>query len=106
MIIPALNLQLIIVKMEEKAVGNIQIFARALRLDVQYESNFDKLSNGYDISCWQTKSGLDLNECLARSWFDMSLFARFCGISMKEVSLQNMSQEEKDYIIEQITVVM
>lgn len=106
MIIPALNLQLVIVKMEEKAVNNIQIFTRAIRLDVEYESNFDKLSNAYDISCWQTKDGLTLNDCLARAWFDISLFARFSGISMKDVQLQNMTNEEKEYIVEQITVIM
>ena len=100
------GLDLVILKMEEKAVGNIQIFCRAIRTDVKYENNFDKLSNAYDISCWQTKDGLTIEECLARAWFDMSLFARFCSISMKDVQLQRLTQEEKDYIVEQITVIM
>jgi len=96
------SIELQIVKMEEKAIGNTQIFCRALRTDIEYKTPFDKISSGYDLICFQTKFKLTLEECLANSWMQMSLFARFCGIEMKDIKLVNLTDEEKSFIVKQI----
>lgn len=95
------SIQLQIVKMEEKAIGNTQVFCRALRTDILYNSPFDKLSSGYDLICFQTKFKLSLEECMRNSWMEISLFARFCGIEMKDIKLVNFTPNEIEFITKQ-----
>lgn len=98
------SIELQIIKMEEKAIGNTQIFCRALRTDIEYKTPFDRLSSGYDLMCFQTKFKLTLEECLANSWFQMSIFARFCGIKMEDIKLVNLTDQEKSFIVKQLNM--
>ena len=90
-------------KMVEEAVGNIQIWGRATRKDEQ--SPIDRMMNGFDVTCWQTKQNLTEEECLERAWMELSFFVRFCGQTMDDVSLYGLTPEQEAYIRQQDTCV-
>lgn len=86
---PLPNIKICVHKLHESN-GNRQIVANAYRTD-------NPKSFSFQIAIEETKY-LDLNECLKRVWFNLSLFANFSGIKMEDIDVSSLPVEDQEYI--------
>lgn len=82
-----------VLKMEESS-GNVQFFGRAYN---------EETKESLDYCCAQTKH-YTLNECLERVWFEVGFLARFFGIPNSEIQLLRLTDEEKEYILNSLSI--
>lgn len=82
-----------VLKMEESS-GNVQFFGRAYN---------EETKESLDYCCAQTKH-YTLNKCLERVWFEVGFLARFFGIPNSEIQLLRLTDEEKEYIVKQLSI--
>lgn len=78
-----------IVRMEESS-GNVQFFLRALRTDCT-EFSLEK-TGVLEYSCYQTKQGLSINECIDRAVFEAQFLLRFFDLPKTSLELHMFSE--------------
>ena len=85
------NVSVCVTRMEESN-GNVQFFLRAVRTDVSYFNM--KVDSLLEYSCFQTKTGLTINECIERAVFESQFLLRFFGLEKSDLILQRFSCSE------------
>lgn len=85
------NVVVQILRMNESS-GNKQVYLRAKRIDV--DSDFFTIDNILEYSCFQTKQGIDLNECINRAMFEASFLLRFFGLTYNDIEFSRFTDEE------------
>ena len=83
-----------VLKMLESS-GNVMFFGRAYNTETK---------ESLDYCSAQTKDGFTVNECMERVWFEVGFLAQFFGISNNDIGLLNFTDDEKLYIVEQLSI--
>lgn len=69
-----------VVKIKESS-GNIQFIGRAFN---------NQTSICLDYCCAETKSGMTIDECLKRVWFEVGFLARFFSIPNSDIKIYTL----------------
>lgn len=85
------NIVVQLLRMDESS-GNKQVYLRAKRTDV--DSDFFTIDNILEYSCFQTKHGIDLEECIQRAMFEAQFMLRFFGLTFDDVEYARFTEEE------------
>lgn len=83
-----------VLKMLESS-GNVMFFGRAYNTETK---------ESLDYCSAQTKDGFTINECMERVWFEVGFLARFFNIPNTDINLYRLTDDEKLYIVEQLSI--
>lgn len=85
------NIVVCVTKMEESS-RNVQFFLRAVRKDVEFSNR--KVDSLLEYSCFQTKNGLSIKECIDRAVFESQFLLRFFGLESSDLVFQRFTTNE------------